>query len=406
MKQDILLVGEGSLLKFKLSSILSRSRRVSLCYTVEEAEAFLRETAVDCTIFCDHACTEFVRRPWPARGGRLICLTSRYAAGTIPPAPSAPGHLQIVYDQLYGFSGYSASGGSAIPILYTAQKVVCPTLADDIAFWLSRNVDCRGLYYLRGPETVTGAGFLQAITMETPAYETVEEREESWPGTVVRLRHTLAQGIDVVRHQRSCAVNLIYKLPLHTPVAGTTVEAIRYRLGAMAAERLPDDVRGRLDYVCPIPHSGIPYGQGAAETLRLPLVSAVAKRTAARSFYIEDPVVRSRMIAGSMEIDGEKARGAKICLVDEAIFSGATLRILSRMLRDCGAAELHVLIPTPSCTAQCPYCSIPTRPMLLETIPAAELPSALGVDSVTFQAKDALETLLQATDMQCCECFS
>lgn len=406
MQRDILLVGESSLLKFKLSSILSRSCRVSQCYTVEEARAFLRDHVVVGTIFCDYSAMEFVRRPWPANGGNLICLTSRYALGAIPPAPTTPGILQIVYDQLYGFSGYSATGTSTIPILYTGQKVICPTLADDIAFWLSRNLEQTGLCYLRGPETVTGLGFLQAISMEEPIYETVEEREEVWPGPVVRLRHTLAQGIEAVRHQRCCAVNLFYKLPLHTPVAGTTVEAVRNRMGAMAAERLPESIRSRLDYVCPIPNSGIPYARAAAEVLRLPMVTAVKKRTTARSFHIENPVIRGQMIADSMEIDEERVRGANICLVDEAIFSGVTLRILSRMLRERGAAELHVLIPTPPCTTQCPYCSVPTRPMLLESVSAAALPAELGVDSVSFQTKDALETILQDADMQCCECFA
>lgn len=54
MNHEILIVGENSLLKYKLASILSRSRRVYQCYTVNDAEQILSHTNVDCTIFCDY----------------------------------------------------------------------------------------------------------------------------------------------------------------------------------------------------------------------------------------------------------------------------------------------------------------------------------------------------------------
>lgn len=408
MKQEILLVGENSLLKYKLSSILSRSRRVHQCYNIQETERFLSNMQVGYTVFCDVFYTDLKYAEHLSNGGHLICLASSNTVGTIYDVPRSGDVMQILYDQIYGFSGYSASSSAAMQILYTGQKRVSPTLVDDIAFWISGNLDSAGLYYLRGPLTMTNKEFVRAITTEDSSYSVLEEGpvNTNWLGTVVLLRHTLEQGIKIIQHQRTCAVNVIYKLPLHASVAGSTVEAVRERLGTNAGMRIPEELRSRLDYIAPVPNSGIPYARAAAAAAGLPLVNAVEKLTHAKSFHVEDDTLRNNLIASTMRIDQEKVRGARICLVDEAIFTGTTLKILCQMLRAYGAKEIHVLIPTPPCTAKCQYCSIPTRDMLLETIPREQLESTLGVDSVIFQTKETMASIIQETNMTCCDCFS
>ena len=174
----------------------------------------------------------------------------------------------------------------------------------------------------------------------------------------------------------------------------------------MAALLLPEALRDRLDYICPVPNSGTSYAKGAAAASGLPLVYAMEKSTKARSFHIEDDTIRSNFIAGTMRIDSTKVKGASICLVDEAIFTGTTLKILCQTLRSYGAKEIHVLIPTPPCTKTCEYCSIPTRPMLLETISRENLEAYLGADSIIFQEKETIEAIIGSTTMTCCDCFA
>ena len=408
MKKEVLLVGENSLLKLKLTSILSRSYRVHTCCVLQEAERFLSNMQVGYTILCDLFYTDLKYAEKLSNGGQLICLTSIDMVGIIYDVPRTGGVMQILYDQIYGFSGYSTSNPAVVQCADIGRKRVCPTLVDDIAFWLSRNLDSEGLYYLRGPLTMTTEEYAHAVTMKEPYYSVLEEEtvNKNWLGTIVLLRHTLEQGLKIMQRQRTCSVNLIYKLPLYASVAGSTVEAFRERLGTLAGLLLPETLRSRLDYICPVPNSGIPYAKGVSEASGVPLVHAVKKTTQVRSFHIEDEMVRCNMIANTMQIDAEKIRGAVICLVDEAIFTGSTLKILCKMLRAYGAKEIHVLIPTPPCTKTCQYCSIPTRPMLLETISREELEGELGVDSVIFQSIQTMNDVLQETNMTCCDCFS
>jgi len=408
MNHEILIVGENSLLKYKLASILSRSRRVYQCYTVNDAEQILSHTNVDCTIFCDYYFEDLRYNASLKNTGHQVFLASYDLFQVCYDAPRTGNVMQILYDQLYGFSGYGASEIDIASATHSKRMRIHPVLVDDIAFWLSQNMDRAGLFHLRGSETLRPSTFLQAISGEETTYEVLPESDvnQNWLGAIIPLRHTLAQGMEVIRHQRACAVNLIYKLPLHAPLKDTTVESFRERLGSLAALRIPEALRKKLDYICPVPNSGIPYAKGAAAASGLPLVYAMEKSTQARSFHIEDDEIRNNFIAETMRIDSEKIKGARICLVDEAIFTGSTLKILCQTIRSYGAEEIHVLIPTPPCTKTCEYCSIPTRAMLLETISREELEQHLGVDSVIFQEKEMIEAVIQSTTMTCCDCFA
>lgn len=407
MKKCLLLVGEQSLLKLKLTSILSRTSAVFSANTLEDAMDYFSSTPVTHIVLCDRLASDPELDAVRQTGVRVICLISHDSVADKQSISKEHGILQIVYDQLYGFSGYDTSNTMVLQLQKRENGLVHPALVDDVAFWLSGNVNAEGLFYLRGPDTMGREAFLQALAMETPVCATLPElADETFPGTVVLLRHSLAEGIDVVRHQWTCSVNLIYKMPLHATVAGITVKMFRQQLGQLAAQCLPEEVLSRLDCICPIPNSGIAYAQGVANATGLPLIHAVKKQTASRCFHIENAELRKQMISKSMWIDRDCVRGKRICLVDEAIFTGATLKLLCNMLRACGAAEIHVLIPTPPCTTQCQYCSIPTRPMLLETIPKEILARELDADSVTFQERSVFSNILVKTGMTCCECFS
>ena len=219
------------------------------------------------------------------------------------------------------------------------------------------------------------------------------------------LPHDFAAGAAAMAHQMRCAVNLVYKLPCDAPLPCSTVAAFRRNLGAAAALALPVLLQKALDYICPIPNSGIPYAEGLAEATGIPLVHAIHKTSPRRSFFTEDNAARLDFLKSSMQINAELIRGAHICLVDEAIFTGITVELLCKLLRQQGAAELTVLLPTPVCAMQCPYCSIPTRPTMPELVPVSQIASALGADRVLFQDKQRFAQLIADTGMTCCECF-
>jgi adenine/guanine phosphoribosyltransferase-like PRPP-binding protein len=402
MKNKVLIIGEDTLLKLKLVSVLSRSKRVLSVHTEIEAMRVLVDTEIGYCIFCDRFFTD-IQADYPIpEQSRLICLASHDRSNSHCETPKSPSVMQIMYDTIYGFSSYSTKVTSRIPLPQLEQQTVYPTLVDDIAYWLSQNLDKSGLFYLRGSELISRAEFNDAIASQEPRYALLQpnQQEKQYGAeSTVLMKHTLQEGVEIVRRQRICAVNLIYKLPLHTEIAGMTIGKIRGQMGELAAKQLPTDLIDQLDYIVPVPNSGIAYAHGVARSTNLPCREVITKREKIRSFHLENAEDRESLIRSTMTLDPNLIYGANICLVDEAIFTGMTLKILCHMLRETGANKIHVLIPSPPCTSQCPYCSIPTRQMLLETVSRDLLAQEIGADSVTFQRKSTFEHILEMTGM-------
>ena len=451
MPQTILIYGTPSLLTQKLHSILSRRHAV---YSVQDEAALFAYSAQSSSgtvIFTDAICGELLSMRLITCGWKLVFLESVFDVRNS--AITVGWHLY--YDQLYGFSGYDPT--TDIPVRAALDEIVHPILVDDIAFLVAGSIPISGRCFLQGGDAMPCREFLARLApysrpvqhlpqgrllppsalspaapdaiSGSPAPCTSASAAPSASGTStcvsssafspaphtptfsfsaadsLTLPHDFAAGAAAMAHQMRCAVNLVYKLPCDAPLPCGTVAAFRRNLGAAAALALPVFLQKALDYICPIPNSGIPYAEGLAEATGIPLVHAIHKTSPRRSFFTEDNAARLDFLKSSMQINAELIRGAHICLVDEAIFTGVTVELLCKLLRQQGAAELTVLLPTPVCAMQCPYCSIPTRPTMPELVPVSQIASALGADRVLFQDKQRFAQLIADTGMTCCECF-
>src|SRR5699024_1449616 len=102
----------------------------------------------------------------------------------------------------------------------------------------------------------------------------------------------------------------------------------RYQLGKLLAETLKSGFSETLDYVVPIPNSGLYYAMGVAEALGVPYLQALIKRDGQRrSLQEQDMKVREQMIRENIALLPGLLEGKSVALVDEAIFTGITLKI-------------------------------------------------------------------------------
>lgn len=217
-------------------------------------------------------------------------------------------------------------------------------------------------------------------------------------------------GIDeqeVIKHQGRCVFKLIYELKAQEYFYEKRVAEIRFQMGESLAKAVPRQVAAQLDCVCPVPKTGMYYAMGLAHALKCSYVQALLKADGEeRSFQIANTDKRKQFLWTKLQPIKELIQGKNLAVVDEAIFTGATLKVVVEMLRECGAKGVYLCIPTPKCRSHCNYLVQPPRPMLLEYIRDTMLEEYFNVDGVFFQDEDVFIQYINKIDGRMCrECF-
>lgn len=212
---------------------------------------------------------------------------------------------------------------------------------------------------------------------------------------------------EVINHQERCILKLIYELKAQDYFHGNCVAEMRVQMGEKLAEVVPKQVAEKLDYVCPVPHTGTYYAMGLARALNISYMQALLKSDSKeRSFQIVDADERKKFLWAKLQPIKELIRGRTLALVDEAIFTGATLKVAVEMLHECNVKGVYICIPTPKCRNRCNYLVHPPRAMLLERIKDTMLEVYFNVDGVFFQQDETFKNIMNAMESGMCnECF-
>lgn len=223
---------------------------------------------------------------------------------------------------------------------------------------------------------------------------------------VFPIKNNITEGMNIIEHQKKCSFNLVYKYDELENYGKTNIADLRFQFGKKLAASILSPIRQRLDYVCPVPKTGIYYGMGLAEELNIPYLQGLIKTNQqVRSFEIQDADTRKELIWSKIKPIRSLIEGKRLAVVDEAIFTGTTLKVVCQMLRTCNVKEIHLCIPTPKCRNHCEYDMLPERPMLLEYINDAMLNDYFDVDSITFQTDTDFISLLKPFGTMCTSCF-
>lgn len=134
---------------------------------------------------------------------------------------------------------------------------------------------------------------------------------------------------------------------------GINVEAMRYRAGIEMGKG--DDVE--VDYVAPIPDSGIGMAIGYSEGRGIPYRRGVVKYTPtwSRSFMPINQSQREHVAKMKLIPNRQLLEGKRIVLCDDSIVRGTQLKDNVKMLYDFGVKELHVRISCPPLVYGCPF---------------------------------------------------
>ena len=228
------------------------------------------------------------------------------------------------------------------------------------------------------------------------------------PGSVALLRpgrEPILRAVSPAPPQRSCVFERIYFARPDSMMEDGRVHAIRWALG----ERLGLEWKARgleADVVVPVPDTSRTAAQAMAEVLGLPYREGFIKnRYSGRTFIMPDPTTRAAAHRLKLNPIPEIFEGKRVILVDDSVVRGTTIRRLADLTRATRPREVHLAVYSPAVTNPCFYgIDMPSKDELIATkLPAADLPAAFGVDTVTYLSVEGLKATLGRP--ACMACF-
>ena len=165
------------------------------------------------------------------------------------------------------------------------------------------------------------------------------------------------------------------------------MQTSRGRMGEILAAEAPVDA----DLVIPVPDSGNAAARGYARASGLPQDDGLIKnRYVARTFIQPGQELRKHGLRLKFNPLPEVVAGQRLVVVDDSIVRGNTTRQIVQMLRDAGAAEVHMRITAPPIRHPCHYgIDMSTREeMIAHERTEAEIAAELGADSLAYLSLD------------------
>lgn len=310
----------------------------------------------------------------------------------------------------------AAGADNGKTILESAQELL-PRLKG--AFCLTF-MDGNSIYAARDPHGVRplSIGRLDSgwvVASETCALDIVGASfvRDVEPGELLRID---AAGIHTVRfaepQRKLCVFEHVYLARPDSVIQGQSVHASRVEIGRRLAEEWPADA----DMVMPTPDSGTPAAVGYAQASGIPFGLGLVKNAYVGRTFIQ-PTQTIRQLGIRLKLNPLKGEiaGKRLVVVDDSIVRGNTQRALIRMLREAGAAEVHVRIASPPVKWPCFYGIDFASPGELiannvdgsnEDAMVESVRVALGADSLGYVSVDGM---VAATNQDratlCCACF-
>ena len=208
-----------------------------------------------------------------------------------------------------------------------------------------------------------------------------------------------------VPRSRGCLFEYVYLARPDTSISGRSVQATRVEVGRRLAAEHPVEA----DLVIPVPESGTPAAIGYAQGSGIPYGQGLVKNSyVGRTFIQPSQTIRQRGIRLKLNPLRDVIAGRRLVVVDDTIVRGNTQRAVVTMLREAGAAGVHIRISSPPVAWPCFFgIDFASRAELIAgSLAVEEIRESIGADSLGFVS---LEGLTEATTLPasvlCRACF-
>jgi amidophosphoribosyltransferase len=228
------------------------------------------------------------------------------------------------------------------------------------------------------------------------------------PGEVVTLSEEGCTSKQVVSGVRPalCVFEYIYFARPDSRMNDQVLQVARGRMGEILWREAPV----QADVVIAVPDSGNPAARGLARASGIPQDDGFVKnRYVARTFIQPGQELRKHGLRLKFNPLPEVIAGKRLVVVDDSIVRGNTTRQIVQMLRDSGAAEVHMRISAPPIKHPCHYgIDMSTREeMIAHGRTSAEVATELGCDSLHYLSLAGVYEAIRGTrETHCDGCFT
>ncbi|MDN5790741.1 MAG: amidophosphoribosyltransferase [Micrococcales bacterium] len=247
------------------------------------------------------------------------------------------------------------------------------------------------------------------VASETAALQTVGASviREVAPGELIAIdEHGLRSHTFAPPQPKGCVFEYVYLARPDAVIGGRVVHEARVEMGRSLAREHPVEA----DLVIGVPESGVPAAVGYSQESGIPFGQGFVKNAyVGRTFIQPSQTLRQLGIRLKLNPLEHTIRGKRLIVVDDSIVRGNTQRAQVRMLREAGAAEIHVRISSPPIQWPCFYgIDFATRAELIATgLGVEEVRASIGADSLGYISEAGMIAATdQPADELCTACFT
>ena len=248
------------------------------------------------------------------------------------------------------------------------------------------------------------------VGSETCAFDLIDAEyvREVEPGEMVRISRS---GLESIRfapekaHQH-CIFEHVYFSRPDSIVFGRPVNESREQLGRLLAREHPVEA----DLVAPLPDSGVPAAIGYSAESGIPFrMALIRNHYVGRTFIEPEQAIRDFGVKLKLNPVRRMLEGQRVILVDDSLVRGTTSRKIVRLVREAGAAEVHVRISCPPTISPCYYgVDTPRRDELIASRHSTEeIRQFLGADSLGYLSLESLRAAVRDNNKSfCTSCYT
>jgi amidophosphoribosyltransferase len=223
---------------------------------------------------------------------------------------------------------------------------------------------------------------------------------------VARGRSVESFRISETQQPTRCAFEQVYFARPDSMVFDDGVSRARMTMGRRLAREAPVPA----DIVVAVPDSGMFAALGYARESGLPLeFGLIRNHYVGRTFIEPKQAIRHFGVKVKLNPVQDLIEDNRVVLVDDSIVRGTTSPKIVKMVKDAGAAEVHVRISCPPTRWPCHYgIDMPTREELIASSHSVdEIRDYIGADSLAYLSLEGLlESLSGAADSYCTACWT
>lgn len=235
-----------------------------------------------------------------------------------------------------------------------------------------------------------------------------ELERELGPGEVLKIQPDGSSEVlraSPAEAECLCVFEQIYFARPDSTLFGMGVDVARRRLGRELAREHPADA----DCVFAVPDSSNSAALGYSEASGIPFeLGLIRNHYVGRTFIQPGQEVRDFRVKVKYNPVSSVIRGKRVVVVDDSIVRGTTSKALVGLVREAGAAEVHLRVASPPLRHPCYYgIDIPNRDELIAAnMSVPEIARFVGADSLGYLSFEGLYRAVGSRDQHCDACMS